>query len=145
MKVNVAILVAIGSVLLASGGQALAKEAVLTPQECARKAQIAAGKLRDMASAIESEATYAETHGGAFSPQLTQEFVQWYRRESAKAGSELPDLGRTDLTRAEEVRRQAAVNRFQQERNDRHKALAATIRTEAAKGCPALEALSAAK
>jgi len=138
MKVHLGVFVAIGSALLAGGGHALAKEAELTRQECAGKAQIAASQLRDMASAIEAEATYAEAHGGAFSPELTQEFVQWYRREGAKAGSDLPDLGRTDLTREEEGRRQAAVDRFQRERNDRHKARATTIQREAARGCPAL-------
>lgn len=138
MKVKLAVFVAIGSALLAGGGHALAKEAELTRQECARKAQVAAGKLRDLAATIEVEATYAEMNGGAFSPELSQEFVQWYRRESAKKGSGLPDLGRTDLTREEEGRRQAAVDRFQRERSDGHKARAAAIQREAARGCPAL-------
>src|SRR3546814_2295350 len=80
-------------------------------------------KLRDMASAIEAEAAYAERHGGAFSPELTQEFVQWYRAQSAKAGSELPDLGKTDLTVDEARARQAAVDRFQRERSDRQNAM----------------------
>src|SRR3546814_2842581 len=87
-----------GSALLAQGGLATAKESALPPRECAAKAQAAAMKLRDMASAIEAEAAYAERHGGAFSPEPTQEFVQWYRAQSAKAGSELPALGKTDLT-----------------------------------------------
>src|SRR3546814_4856803 len=90
-------------------------------------------KLRDMASAIEAEAAYAERHGGAFSPELTQEFVQWYRAQSAKAGSELPDLGKTDLTVDEARARQAAVDRFQRERSDRQNAMVAAIHREAAR------------
>ncbi len=54
-----------GSALLAQGGLATAKESALPPRECAAKAQAAAMKLRDMASAIEAEAAYAERHGGA--------------------------------------------------------------------------------
>src|SRR3546814_12593941 len=83
-----------------------------------------------MASAIEAEAAYAERHGGAFSPELTQEFVQWYRAQSAKAGSELPDLGKTDLTVDEARARQAAVDRFQRERSDRQNAMVAAIHRE---------------
>src|SRR3546814_16839290 len=92
-----------------------------------------------MASAIEAEAAYAERHGGAFSPELTQEFVQWYRAQSAKAGSELPDLGKTDLTVDEARARQAAVDRFQRERSDRQNAMVAAIHREAARGCPVLD------
>src|SRR3546814_7979121 len=102
-----------GSALLAQGGLATAKESALPPRECAAKAQAAAMKLRDMASAIEAEAAYAERHGGAFSPELTQEFVQWYRAQSAKAGSELPDLGKTDLTVDEARARQARSDAHQ--------------------------------
>src|SRR3546814_17469569 len=111
-----------GSALLAQGGLATAKESALPPRECAAKAQAAAMKLRDMASAIEAEAAYAERHGGAFSPELTQEFVQWYRAQSAKAGSELPDLGKTDLTVDEARARRAAVDRFQRGRSERQNA-----------------------
>src|SRR3546814_13790586 len=85
-----------GSALLAQGGLATAKESALPPRDCAAKAQAAALKLRDMASAIEAEAAYAERQGGAFSPELTQEFVQWYRAQSANARSEFPDLGKQD-------------------------------------------------
>src|SRR3546814_7492229 len=77
--------------------------------------------------------------GGAFSPELTQEFVQWYRAQSAKAGSELPDLGKTDLTVDEARARQAAVDRFQRERSDRQNAMVAAIPREAARGCPVLD------
>src|SRR3546814_16068145 len=53
-----------GSALLAQGGLATAKESALPPRECAAKAQAAAMKLRDMASAIEAEADYAERPAG---------------------------------------------------------------------------------
>src|SRR3546814_3585412 len=127
-----------GSALLAQGGLATAKESALPPRECAAKAQAAAMKLRDMASAIEAEAAYAERHGGAFSPELTQEFVQWYRAQSAKAGSELPDLGKTNLTVDEARAGQGAVARFWRAVSDRQHAMVASVPHEAARGCQLL-------
>src|SRR3546814_17658672 len=56
-----------GSALLAQGGLATAKESALPPRECAAKAQAAAMTLRDMASAIEEAAAYAERHRGGVS------------------------------------------------------------------------------
>src|SRR3546814_20487123 len=78
-----------GSALLAQGGLATAKESALPPRECAAKAQAAAMKLRDMASAIEAEAAYAGRQGGAFSPAITPEFFQCYPGKAGKAGKEL--------------------------------------------------------
>lgn len=136
MKFRVLVCVAMAIAVVGDGGRVSAKETQQTQQECARKAQIAAEQLRGIARAIEADADYAEAHGGAFSPELTQEFVQWYQAENSKTGSGLPELGRSDLSSEEAGRRQAAVDRFITERTERRKAEIGAIQKRAAMGCP---------
>jgi DNA-binding transcriptional regulator YdaS (Cro superfamily) len=136
MKLRVLVCVAMVMATAGIAGHVSAKEPQQTEQECSRRAQAAAEQLRGIARAIEAEVDYAETHGGAFSPELTQEFVRWYQAESSKAGTGLPDLGRSDVSSDEGRRRQAAVDRFVNERAARRKAEMDAIHKRAAMGCP---------
>lgn len=138
INVRFAALLGTGAVLFFATGQAFAAETQLSRLECARKAQAAAAKFRALAAELEGEAAYANSHGGDFSPELTQEFARWYNAERGKAQSNLPELWRTDLTLEETGRRQAAVERFSREKSARQTARASAIQEEAERGCPVL-------
>lgn len=111
-------------------------EGRLLPEVCARKLQNAAVQLRATAEMMDREATYSEANGGRLSPESVQEYVQWYQRERAKPGSQLPELWRTDLTAAERARRDASVDQFSSERIRETKATMEALLREARKGCP---------
>lgn len=60
MKVSIAVFIVIVGAVLGNAGQALANEPQLSRRECARKAQVAAAKLREMGIGLDTEAAYAE-------------------------------------------------------------------------------------
>lgn len=137
MRVNIGASLAIGCMFLLAGN-ALAKEATRSPQECARKSQVAGAKLRELAAVTEADAAYADANGGAFSPRLMEQFVQWYGAERAR-DARLPELWRTELSPEEIGQRQTAVERFSREEFAHRRASVAAIESEAARGCPALK------
>ena len=123
--------------MIGVAGSAAEPEVQLPPDACARKLQNIAAEARAIARMMDREATYAEEHGGQLSPESVQEYVQWYQRERAKPGSQLPELWRTDLTSGERARRDASVSQFSSEHIKETKAAMEALLREARKGCPA--------
>jgi len=123
--------------MIGAAGSAAEPEATLPPDVCARKLQSIAAEARAIAEMMDREAMYLEANGGRLSPESVQDYVQWYQRERAKRGSQLPELWRTDLTPAERARRDASVGQFSSERIRDTKAAMETLLRQAQKGCPA--------
>lgn len=122
--------------MIGVAGSAAQPEATLPPDVSARKLQNIAAEARAIAEMMDREATYSEANGGRLSPESVQEYVQWYQRERAKPGSQLPEFWRTDLTPAERARRDASVDQFSSERIRETKAAMEALLREARKGCP---------
>jgi len=82
---------------------------------CALVLQESAKEIRLIGDALEANAAFAESHGGAYSPEMMQRFVDWYQRLRAREPDAYPALHRTDLTKAERDARAAAEAAFKRE------------------------------
>lgn len=121
--------------LIGTAGFAADTEPLLSPEVCKAKRLKASAEIRAIADMMQRDADYSEANNGRLSPELEQEYVQWYQRESAKPGSQLPELWRTDLTATERARRSASVDQFSSYSIAKIKGVVGAILRDAAKGC----------
>lgn len=89
-----------------------------------------------MSATIAADADYAEAHGGAFSPEMTQRFVSWYQRVRNRNPDLYPELSRTDLSTAEREQLEAAAAEFVEEGKQQFYRRKDELTAKAVAACP---------
>lgn len=78
-----------------------------------------AQKLEELADQLNREASWAEGHSLQLSENLSQELVNWYRREQVtNPGLDAPEIWATELTAQQRETRDAIIDRWLTERRE---------------------------
>lgn len=103
--------------------------------KCAAALKEQAARMRGQAMILLTDAEYAENHNNEFSPEMTQRYVDWYRKRQG-AGEPYPDLHLTVLSPTERYQRQRSIADFLDHEKRERETFDADIRASLIEACP---------
>ena len=103
--------------------------------KCAAVLKEQAARMRGQALILLTDAKYAETHNNEFSPEMTQRYIDWYRKRQA-AGEPYPELSATVLSPTARHQRQRSIADFLDHEKRERENFDAGVRASLIKACP---------